>query len=396
MNKFKCCVALVAALMTGQAWSQSDPGVTSKEIRIGNIMPYSGPASAYGTIGKAIGAYFDKVNAEGGINGRTIKYLSLDDGYNPTKTLAQTRKLVEADDVFLIFQVLGTPTNTAIQKYLNDKKVPQLFVATGATKWSDPVNYPWTMGWQPNYQTESKIFVAHLLETNPKPKIAILYQNDDFGKDCLKGIIDSLGERAKSMVVAEASYEVTDPSIDTQIVTLKASGADTIFIIATPKFAAQTIKKIAEIGWKPARYLNSVANYVASVMIPAGAQNGIGIFTTFYLRDPGDPQWANTKEYQDWLAWMKKYYPAGELNNNLNVYAYSVAQTLVQTLKQAGNNLTRANVMKQAANLDMSLPMLLPGIRIKTGPKDFSPIEQMQLARWDGKEWVLFGKVYGD
>lgn len=396
MRKFKCCVAIVAALMAGGAWSQTGPGVTDKEIRIGNIMPYSGPASAYGTIGKGIGAYFDKVNAEGGINGRTIKYLSLDDGYNPTKTLAQTRKLVEADDVFLIFQVLGTPTNTAIQKYLNDKKIPQLFVSTGATKWGDPEHYPWTMGWQPSYQAEAKIYVNHLLETSPKAKIAVIYQNDDYGKDYLKGIKDSLGERAKSMVVAEASYEVTDPSIDTQIVTLKSSGADTLFIIATPKFAAQAIKKIAEIGWKPTRYLNTVANYVASVMIPAGAQNGIGIYTTFFFRDPGDPQWAKTKEFQDWLAWMKKYYPTGELNNNLNVYAYCVAETLVQTLKQAGNNLTRENVMKQAANLDLTLPMLLPGVRVKTGPKDFFPIEQMQLARWDGKEWVLFGKVYGD
>ena len=396
MKRAKLYAALVGSLLAGAAWSQATPGVTDKEIRIGNIMPYSGPASAYGTLGKAIGAYFDKVNAEGGVNGRMIKYISLDDGYNPSKTLAQTRRLVESDEVFLIFEVLGTPTNTAIQKYLNDKKVPQLFVATGATKFGDPENFPYTMGWQPSYQTEAKIYARHILETKPNAKIAILYQNDDYGKDYLKGIKDALGDKAKSMVVAEASYEVTDPSIDTQIVTLKSSGADVFFNIATPKFAAQAIKKVAEIGWKPTHYLNSVSNAAGGVMQPAGAQNGVGILTAFYLRDPGDRQWAETKEFQDWLAWMKKYYPTGDVNNNLNVYGYNVAQTLVHVLKQAGNSLTRENVMKQAANLDLPLPMLLPGVRIKTSPKDYFPIEQMQMARWDGKEWVLFGKVYGD
>ena len=388
---------LIAAILGVPAHAQKkyDPGATDSEIKIGNINPYSGPASAYGTIGKAIGAYFDKINAEGGINGRKLKYITVDDGYNPAKTVEMARKLVEEDEVLLLFQPLGTPPNSAIHKYMNSKKVPQLFVATGATKWGDPKNFPWTMGWQPNYQSEGKIYASHLLETKPGAKIGILMQNDDYGKDYVKGFREGLGAKAKSMIVSEVTYEVTDPTVDSQMVSLKASGADTFFNVTTPKFAAQAIKKAAEIGWKPLHYLNSVSNAAGSVMVPAGAENGIGVISAFYLKDPTDPQWENTPEYKEWLAWMGKYHPQGNLKDNFNVYGYTVAQTLVQVLKQAGNNLTRANVMKQAASLDMTSPMLLPGIRVKTGPNDFYPLEQEQLARWNGKTWDLFGKAYG-
>ena len=388
----------ISAAIAGGAIAQQkkyDTGANDHEIKIGNINPYSGPASAYGAIGKGINAYFDKINAEGGINGRKIKFISVDDGYNPARTVEMARKLVEEDEVLLLFQPLGTPPNSAIHKYMNTKKVPQLFVATGATKWGDPKNFPWTMGWQPNYQSESRIFVQHVLETRPNAKVGILMQNDDYGKDYVKGFKDALGDKAKAMIVAELTYEVTDPTVDSQMVSLKASGADVFFNVTTPKFAAQAIKKAAEIGWKPLHLLNSVSSAAGAVMVPAGAENGIGIVTTGYLKDPTDPQWASSKEFQEWLAWMKKFHPQGDLKDNLNVYSYTVAQTLVQTLKQAGNDLTRANIMKQAASLDMTAPMLLPGIRIKTGPDDFYPIEQEQMMRWDGKTWVLFGKVYG-
>ena len=388
---------LVSLAMAGTAVAQKkyDPGATDKEIKVGNINPYSGPASAYGAIGKAIGAYFDKVNAEGGINGRMVKYISLDDGYNPAKTVEQTRKLVEQEEVLLVFQPLGTPPNSAIHKYMNDKKVPHLFVATGATKWGDPKSFPYTMGWQPNYQSESKVFAAHILETKPNAKIAILYQNDDYGKDYLKGFEDGLGDKAKTMIVSKVTYEVTDPTVDSQMVTLKGSGADTFFNITTPKFAAQAIKKAAELGWKPTHYLNSVSNAVGSVLKPAGLENSVGIFTAGYIKDPTDPQFQKGKEYDDWVAWMKKYNASADMSDNFNVYGYTVAQTLVQVLKQAGDNLTRENVMKQAASLDMTLPMLLPGVNIKTGPDDFYPIEREQMMKFTGTTWELFGKVYG-
>lgn len=388
---------LSAALIGAPAFAQKkyDVGANDKEIKIGGISPYSGPASAYGAIGKAIDAYFKKVNAEGGVNGRMIKFITLDDGYNPARTVEQARKLVEQEEVLLVFQTLGTPPNTAIHKYMNQKKTPQLFVATGATLWGDPKGHPWTMGWQPNYQSEGKIYAQHILETKPNAKIGILMQNDDYGKDYLKGFLDGLGDKAKSMVVSQVTYEVTDPTVDSQMVTLKGSGADTFFNITTPKFAAQAIKKAAEIGWKPVHYLNSVSNAAGAVMVAAGAEAGKDVISAFYLKDPTDPQWANSKEYKDWLAFMQKYHPTGDLKDNFNVYGYTVAQTLVETLKKAGDNLTRENVMKQAANLDMTLPMLLPGVNIKTGPDDFFPIEREQLARWDGKTWVLFGKVLG-
>lgn len=390
-------VLAAAALTSGAAMAQKryDVGANDKEITLGHINPYSGPASAYGAIGKSIGAYFDKINAEGGINGRKIKFITLDDGYNPAKTVEQTRKLVEQDEVLLVFQTLGTPPNSAIHKYMNEKKVPQLFVATGATKWGDPKNFPWTMGWQPNYQSEAKIYAAHLLENKPNGKVAILYQNDDYGKDYLKGFEDGLGAKAASMIVSKLSYEVTDPTVDSQMVSLKASGADTFFNITTPKFAAQAIKKAAELGWKPLHYLNSVSSAVGSVLVPAGIEASMGLITASYIKDPTDPQFQKGKEWDDWLAYMKKYHPSGDLKDNFNVYGYTVAQTMVQVLKQAGDNLTRANIMKEAANLDLALPMLLPGVNVKTGPDDFYPIEREQLSRFDGKTWQLFGKVYG-
>jgi ABC-type branched-subunit amino acid transport system substrate-binding protein len=388
---------VAAGLLAGPAFAQKkyDPGASDKEIAIGGISPYSGPASAYGTIGKGIGAYFDKINAEGGVNGRKLKWVSYDDGYNPAKTVEMARKLVEQDEVLLIFNVLGTPPNSAIHKYLNQKKVPQLFNATGATKWGDPKNFAWTMGWQPSYQSEGRIYAQHVLETRPNAKVAVLYQNDDYGKDYLKGFEDGLGDKAKTMIIKKLTYEVTDPTIDSQLVELKSSGADVFFNITTPKFAAQAIKKAADIGWKPVHYLNGVSSSVGSVIMPAGPQNAVDVITAYYLKDPTDAQWQTTQEYKDWLAWMQKHHPSGDLKDANNVYAYTVAQTMVEVLKRAGDNLTRENIMKVSANLDLTLPMLLPGVNVKTSPEDFFPIERQQLQRWDGKQWVRFGKVYG-
>jgi branched-chain amino acid transport system substrate-binding protein len=392
----KSCLSIVTALClfsAGRALG-ADPGVTDKEIKIGNINPYSGPASAYGTIGKAIAAYFKKVNDEGGINGRKINFISYDDSYSPPKAVEHARKLVEQDQVLFIFQSLGTPSNSAIWKYMNDKKVPQLFVATGATKWGDPQGHPWTMGWQPTYQTEAHIYAQYLLKNKPNGKIAVLYQNDDYGKDYLKGLKDGLGTAAAKMIIAEQSYEVTDPTIDSQMVNLKNSGADVFFNVTTPKFAVQAIKKAADLGWKPLQLLNNVSVAVATVMKPAGVEASKGIITAYYLKDYDDPQWKNDPGTKEWLAWMNKYYPEGSLQDTFNVYGYSVSQTLVQVLKQCGKDLTRANVMKQAANLkDLTLPMLLPGIKLNTSPTDFFPIEQESLARFDGERWVVFGEL---
>jgi branched-chain amino acid transport system substrate-binding protein len=395
---FAIKVALITTILSaGLAFGQNkyDPGASDKEIKIGHINPYSGPASAYGTIGKSIAAWFEKVNADGGVNGRKIKFISLDDGYSPPKTVEQARKLVEQEEVLALFNPLGTPPNSAIHKYMNQRKVPQLFVATGATKWGDPKNFPWTMGWQPNYQSEARIYAEHILETAPNAKIAVLYQNDDYGKDYLKGFEDGLGAKAKTMIVSKQSYEVTDPTIDSQMNSLKASGADTFFNITTPKFAAQAIKKAAEIGWKPTHYLNQVSASVGAVLTPAGLSNSVGVISTQYFKDPTDPQWINDPAMNEWREFMKKYFPTGDLNDAFNVYGPLVAQTLVQVLKQAGNDLTRANVMKQAASLDITLPLLLPGVNIKTSTDDFYPIEREQLVRFDGKAWVRFGKIYG-
>ncbi|MDT7835375.1 ABC transporter substrate-binding protein [Aquabacterium sp. OR-4] len=391
-------VVLAATAFSSAALAQKkyDTGADDKEIKIGNIMPYSGPASAYGVIGKAMGAYFDMVNAQGGINGRKVKFITVDDGYNPAKTVEQARKLVEEEEVLLVFAPLGTPPNSAIHKYMNQKKVPQLFVATGATKWGDPKNFPWTMGWQPAYTGEGRIYAQHLMETMPNAKVAILYQNDDYGKDYLKGFEEGLGAKG-SMVVSKVSYEVTDPTIDSQILTLKNSGANVFFNITTPKFAAQAIKKIPEVGWKlDAHYLNSVSASVGSVLKPAGLDNAVGLITTQYLKDPTDPAWANDADFKAWTDWMKKYYPGGDLSNAFNVTAWTHALTMAQVLRQCGDNLTRENVMRQAANLNMqNVPMLLPGVEIKTGPDDFYPVEKEQLSKFDGKTWVRFGKVYG-
>jgi branched-chain amino acid transport system substrate-binding protein len=383
-----------AALAAAPAAAQKkyDPGASDTEIKVGNTNPYSGPASAYGVIGKTIAAYLNKVNAEGGINGRKINFISYDDGYSPPKTVEQIRKLVESDEVLLTFQTLGTPPNTAIQKYMNAKKVPQLFVATGATKWNDPKNFPWTIGWQPNYQSEGHIYAQYLLKNNPNGKVGILFQNDDYGKDYVKGLKDGLN--GKVPIVAELPYETTDPTIDSQIINLKASGADVFFNVTTPKFAAQAIKKAAEIEWKPLHLLNNVSNAVAAVLKPAGLENSKGILSTAYYKDPTDPTWKDDPAYKEWLAFMEKYYPEGDRTNAFTVYGYLVAQTFVHTIKQCGDDLTRENVMKQAANLkDLQLGMLLPGITINTSPTDFAPLKQMQMQKFSGEKWELFGPV---
>jgi branched-chain amino acid transport system substrate-binding protein len=401
MTLFKRYLALLVALGVlsiagaGVGTAQTVVGVTATEIKIGNTNPYSGPASAYGTIGKVIGAYFKKINDEGGINSRKINYITYDDAYTPPKTVEMVRRLVEQDQVLLLFNTLGTPTNTAIHKYMNQQKVPQLFVATGATKWNDPKNFPWTMGWQPNYQAESQIYAKYVLKNVPDAKVGILYQNDDYGKDYVKGFKDGLGDAAKKMIVSEQSYETTDPTIDSQILNLKNSGANVFFNVTIPKFASQAIKKAHDIGWKPLHLLNSVSSSVGVVLKPAGLDASKGLLTTYYIQDPTDPQWKNLQGYKDWLAFMKKYYPEGNIEDAFNVYGYSVAQTLVHVLKQCGNDLSRENVMRQAANIkDLPLPMLLPGIKINTSPTDFAPIEQEQLAKFDGERWVLFGEIF--
>ncbi len=388
-------VVVALGLVAAGAGAQQAPGVTATEIKIGNTNPYSGPASAYGTIGKVIGAYFKKINEEGGINGRKINYISYDDGYSPPKTVEMVRRLVEQDEVAFVFQTLGTPTNSAIHRYMNQKQVPHLFVATGATKWGDPKNFPWTMGWQPTYQTEGRIYAQYILKNIPDAKVGILYQNDDYGKDYLKGFKDGLGDAARRVIVAEQSYEVTDPTVDSQIVNLKNSGANVFFNITIPKFAVQAIKKAHDIGWKPTHFLNNVSSSVQVVLRPAGTDASRGLITTLYLKDPTDPQWDNDPGMKEWRAFMAKYYPEGNTADGFNVYGYTVAQTLVHVLRQCGNDLSRANIMKQAASIkDLALPLLLPGIKINTGPDDYYPIEQEQLAKFDGERWVLFGEVY--
>jgi branched-chain amino acid transport system substrate-binding protein len=379
---------------TALAAGQYDTGATDTEIKIGNIMPYSGPASAYGVIGRIEAAYFKKVNDEGGIGGRKINFISYDDGYSPPKTVEQARKLVEDDQVLLIFNSLGTPTNTAIQRYLNQKKVPQLFVATGATKWNDPKNFHWTMGWQPNYQTEAGIYARYLLQNKPNAKIAVLYQNDDYGKDYLKGLTDGLGDKAKSMIVAQQGYDVSEPTIDSQMVNLQSSGADVFVDIATPKFAAQSIKKAHELSWHPMFILNNVSASVGTVLKPAGLDASQGIISAAYLKDSTDPEWKDDKDMKEWSAFMDKYAPGTDKADAFTIYAYSAARTMVQVLKQCGDDLTRANVMKQAANLkDFDPSMLLPGIEINTSPTDYAPLKQLQLIRFEGQTWKRFGPV---
>jgi branched-chain amino acid transport system substrate-binding protein len=387
--------ALLAASSSGAlAQKKYDTGATDTEIKIGNIMPYSGPASAYGVIGKTEAAYFKKINAEGGINGRKINFISYDDGYSPPKTVEQARKLVESDEVLLVFNSLGTPPNSAIHKYMNSKKVPQLFVATGATKWNDPKDFPWTMGWQPNYQSEARIYAKYILKEKPNAKIAVLYQNDDYGKDYLKGLKDGLGAKAASMIIAEESFETTEPTVDNHIVKLKSTGADLFVDIATPKFAAQAIKKVAEIEWKPLHFLNNVSASVGSVIKPAGFENSQGIISAAYLKDASDPQWDNDTGMKKFYDFLAKDFPEGNKLDGSVVVGYGVAQTLVEVLKKCGDDLTRENIMKQAANLkNFRTEVLLPGIAINTSPANFAPISQLQLMRFKGERWELFGDI---
>src|SRR6202140_4426828 len=395
LGALSAAIAVLAATSSGAlAQKKYDVGATDTEIKIGNIMPYSGPASAYGVLGMTETAYFNKINAEGGINGRKINFISYDDGYSPPKTVEQARRLVESDEVLLIFNSLGTPPNTAIQKYMNMKKVPQLFVQSGATKWNDPKEFPWTMGWQPNYQNEARIYARYILKERPSARIAVLYQNDDYGKDYLKGLKDGLGAKAASMLVAEEAYETTEPSVDNHIVKLKSTGADVFMDITTPKFAAQAIKKVAEIEWKPLHILNNVGASVGSVIKPAGYENSQGIISAAYLKDTSDPQWDNDPGMKQLLAFLAKDYPEGNKLDASVVVGYGVAQTMVQVLKQCGDDLTRENIMKQAANLkNFRTEVMLPGIKIDTSPTDFAPISQLQLQRFKGEKWELFGDV---
>ena len=386
--------AIALAALPARAEKKYGPGVTDTEIKIGNTCFYSGPASSYGTIGKAETAYFKMLNDQGGVNGRKIVFLSYDDAYSPPKTVEQTRKLVEQDGVLLMLNPLGTPTNTAIQHYLNQKKVPQLFAATGASKWDDPKHFPWTMGWQPNYQMEGRAYAAYILEHKPDGKVGVLYQNDDFGKDYLKGVKDGLGDKANSMMAVEASYETTDPTIDSQIIGMKAAGADVFVNTAIPKFAAQAIRKAVELEWKPLHIVSGVGNSVAGTLKPAGLENAKGLISDFFLKDPTDPQWKDDPGYKDWVTFMDKYYPEGDKTDVYNVVGPAFAQTFVQVLKQCGDDLTRENIMKEAANLrGFRVPMLLPGITINTTPTDFAPIKQIQMARFDGERWQLFGPL---
>ena len=386
------CIAMPAAL----AEKKYGPGASDTEIKIGSTNPYSGPASAYGTIGRAEAAYFKMINDKGGINGRKINFISLDDGYSPPRTVEQVRKLVEQEEVLFLAGTLGTPPNSAIHKYVNAKGVPHIFVNTGATKWGDPKNFPWTMGFNLNYQAEGHIYAAYILENKPDAKIAILYQNDDYGKDYVKGLKDGLGDKAAKMIVAETSYEVTDPTVDSQIVTLKASGADTFFNVTTPKFAAQAIRKVYDMGWRPLHILNQVSASVGAVLTPAGLDKSGGLITANYVKDPADPQWLNDPGFKEYAAWFKKYYPEGDINDVFNVSGYLIAQGVVHVLKACGDDLTRENVMKQMSSIkDLQMAMMLSGIKWNTSASDYFLIESAQLFRFDGKEWVGFGKIIG-
>ena len=384
----------VAGMQSAQAQAKYDPGVTDKEIKLGHTNPYSGPASAYGAIGKGIAAYWRMVNEQGGINGRTINFITYDDGFMPPKTVEMVRKLVEDDKVFAIFQLLGTATATVVQKYLNQKKVPQLFAATGASKWGMPKEFPWTMGWQPDYATEAAIYAKHIMANHPNAKVAMLYQNDDSGKDYLHGFVDGFGKSKDKFLIKTVSYELSDPTVDSQIIQLKDSGADVLFTHANPKAGAQAIRKVADLGWKPAHYLANVAASVASTLKPAGFENSKGIISATYLKDATDPQWADGADFKEWQAWMKKYVPEGNPADSNYVYAYAVSSTMRHCLAACGNELTRANLMKQAASMHgLEVPMLIPGIKINTSATDFYPIQAVRLARFDGETWKLFGEV---
>jgi branched-chain amino acid transport system substrate-binding protein len=391
-------VSIAAALsvaLSGNALAQKkyDTGATDTEIKIGNIMPYSGPASSYGLIGKTETAYFNMINDQGGINGRKINFISYDDGYSPPKAVEQVRKLVESDEVLFVFNSLGTPSNTAFQKYLNTKKVPQLFVATGASKWNDPKNFPWTMSWQPSYQVEAQIYAKYLIKEKPDAKIAVLYQNDDFGKDYLKGFKDGLGSKG-AMIVTEESYEISEPTVDSHIVKIKSMNPDVVVSFVTPKFAAQTIKKIGELGWKPLHLVTNVSVSVGAVMQPAGFAAAQGVLSADYRKDGADAQWKDDAGIKKWSAFLDKYMPGADRSDNSLIYGYGAAQTLVKVLQACGDDLTRANVMKQAASLkDFTPDTLLPGIKINTSATDFAPIAQLRMMRFKGETWELFGDI---
>jgi len=380
------------ALTALPARAENAPGVTDKEILFGQTMPYSGPASSYGTIGKSADAYFKMINEQGGIDGRMLRMITLDDGYVPPKTVELTRRLIEEDKVAFLFNTLGTPTTNATRKYVNSKKVPQLFIASGATQFGDREHFPWSLGWQPTYQIEGRIYAKHILQTAHDAKIGVLYQGDDSGRDYFKGIKDGLGEANAKMIIATATYEVTDPTVDSQILELHDKGADVLFMTGIPRFNAMAIRKAADIGWKPRLfYISSTGSSVATAIVPAGVDKAVGVITASYLKDPTDKQWATDPGFVEWKAFMAKYYPAGDLTDVNNVYGYSCAQTLVATLKQCGKDLSRENILRQATNLDFALPMLQPGIRVKTGPQDYYPLKQMRLVKFDGKAWVPFG-----
>jgi branched-chain amino acid transport system substrate-binding protein len=393
--------ALVAGVVAAASQSvcadkQYGPGVTDTAIRIGQTMPYSGPVSAWATLGRAQAAYVKMLNEQGGIGGRQIELISLDDGYSPPRTVEQTRRLIEQDEVLLLFSSFGTPTNTAIHKYVNAKKVPHLFIASIGSKWADPQHFPWTMAFMQDQGTEAAAHAAWLLKSKPKAKVAVLYQNDDFGKDYVKGLKDALGQKAAAMIVAESSYEVTDPTIDSQIIALQSSGADTLFTFASPKFAALSIRKTYDIGWRPLHIIAQPGTSVGSVLRPAGLEKSVGLVAASFLKDPTDPQWRDDPAMKAWVAWMKKYYPEGDITDWVNVFGYTLAQALARVLQQCGDNLTRENVMAQAAQLkDLELPMLLPGIKISTSPTDYRTIKQLQLQRFDGKRWVRFSDTAG-
>jgi len=377
-----------------RAAKQYGPGVTDDEIKIGNTAPYSGPASNYSTIWKCEAHYYEMINAQGGINGRKINFISYDDAYSPPKTVEMTRKLVEQDQVLAIAGGAGTPTNSAIWKYMNEHKVPQLFVATGATKWDDPKAHPWTIGFQPNYQSEGRIYAAYILKNKPDAKIGVLYQDDDFGKDYLKGVVDGLGDEAEAIIKVKATYETTDPTVDSQVVQMKSAGCDVFVNTAINKFAAQAIRKAAELEWKPLHILSGIGNSVAGTLKPAGFEASKGIITDFFLKDPTDPQWKDDPGYKWWLGFMNKWYPEGDKNDQLNAFGPTQAGVVVHVLKACGDELTREKVMKQAANThELSLPMLLPGITVNTTPTDFAPVKQVQLARFNGERWELFGPI---
>jgi branched-chain amino acid transport system substrate-binding protein len=396
---FVTASALALALTASPAYAQKkyDSGATDTEIKIGQTLPFSGPASAYASIGKTQAAYFNMINEQGGVNGRKINLIQYDDGYSPPKAVEQVRKLVESDEVLFMFQMIGTPSNAAVQKYLNTKKVPQLFAATGASRFSDPKNYPWTLGFNPNYFVEGRIYGQYILKNYPEAKVGVLYQNDDLGRDYLGGIKSGLGDKASTMVVAEASYEVSDPTIDSQILKLKSAGADVLFSASTPKFAAQAIKKNAELGWKPVHIIDINATSVGAVMQPAGLDASKGVISVNYGKDPLDPTWKNDPGMKKYFEFMAKYYPEGDKNSSFNSYGYGTAQLMIHVLKQCGDDLTRENVMKQATNLkDVRLDLALPGIVNNSTPDDYRVNKQLQMMRFNGERWEMFGPILED